>query len=61
MALHGIHCSSAGGSQTALHYCGRIGGELPVFGEGSVQGRHQRILNTGAEGVLDQWQGELGN
>ncbi len=26
-----------------------------------TQGRRQRILNAGAEGVLDQWQGELGN
>ncbi len=25
------------------------------------QGRRQRMLNAGAEGVLDQWQGELGN
>ncbi len=33
-ATHGIHCSSAGGYQIALHYCGApfwIGGELPVF------------------------------
>ncbi len=31
---HGIRCSSAGGYQTALHYCGRPlldWGELPVF------------------------------
>ncbi len=28
---------------------------------GPRQGRRQRILNAGAEGVLDQWQGELGN
>ncbi len=25
------------------------------------QGRRPRMLNAGAEGVLDQWQGELGN
>ncbi len=33
-ATHSICCSSAGGFQTALHYCGCpfwIGGELPVF------------------------------
>ncbi len=33
-ATHGIRCSSAGGYQTALHYCGRPlldWGELPVF------------------------------
>ncbi len=33
-ATHGIRCSSAGGYQTALHYCGApfwFGGELPVF------------------------------
>ncbi len=27
----------------------------------SMQGRRQRMLNAGAEGVLDQWQGEMGN
>jgi len=34
MGFAGIRCSSAGGYQTALHYCECpfwIGGELPVF------------------------------
>ncbi len=30
-------------------------------GKCSRQGRRQRMLNAGAEGVLDQWQGEPGN
>ncbi len=32
-----------------------------IFIEYNKQGRRQRILNAGAEGVLDQWQGELAN
>ncbi len=37
------------------------GNSKEIFELFTKQERRPRMLNAGAEGVLDQWQGELGN